>query len=320
MPNIITHGLFAKAVYDEISDQKLKEIIKEFPREYIIGSNGPDFLFFYKFFQKKYAPVRELGSKVHAGHVNEFYDLAFDLIQNEKDATLQKAMISYVAGHLCHWALDSRAHPYIFYKTGSYSGLSASMHHRFESMMDAMMLMKIRHETIKTFKFYLLAKQSPYSVQAVAAIYVPIIETVFHEKITAKEIKDALDDWYSLQNWLYDPKGVKTRLLKAYEKKAGRPWLFSGNVVPYKIDKTYDILNEKKEVWCHSTDETKISHESFMEIFERAKKDVLNIFEHHSEKEFVLSQIGNASYDTQESEPKEMKHFNLIYGDMYENL
>ena len=29
MPNIITHGLFAKAVYDEISDQKLKEIIKE---------------------------------------------------------------------------------------------------------------------------------------------------------------------------------------------------------------------------------------------------------------------------------------------------
>ena len=52
MPNIITHGLFAKAVYDEISDHKLKEIIKEFPREYIIGSNGPDFLFFYKFFQK----------------------------------------------------------------------------------------------------------------------------------------------------------------------------------------------------------------------------------------------------------------------------
>ena len=229
-------------------------------------------------------------------------------------------MTSYVAGHLCHWALDSRAHPYIFYKTGSYSGLSASMHHRFESMMDAMMLMKLRHETIRTFKFYLLAKQSPYSAEAVANIYVPIIETIFHEKISAKEIKDALDDWYKLQNWLYDPKGVKTRILKAYEQKAGHPWLFSGNVVPYKIDETYDVLNEKKEIWCHPTDETKVSHESFMEIFERAKKDVLDILEHLNEKDVVLSLLGNASYDTQESEPKEMKYFNLIYGDMYENL
>ena len=80
----------AKAVYDEISDHKLKEIIKEFPREYIIGSNGPDFLFFYKFFQKKYASVRQLGSKVHASHVNDFYDLALDLIQHEKDEVLKK--------------------------------------------------------------------------------------------------------------------------------------------------------------------------------------------------------------------------------------
>lgn len=320
MPNIITHGLFAKAVYDEINDSELKEIIKEFPREFVIGSNGPDFLFFYKFFQKKYVSVRELGNKVHASHVNEFYDMAFDLIQKEQDEILKKAMISYVAGHLCHWALDSHAHPYIFYKTGSYSGLSASMHHRFESMLDAMMLMKIRNETIKTFKFYLLAKQSPYSAKAVSGIYVPIIKEVFNETISEKQIKDALDDWYKIQTYLYDPLGAKTKMLKAYEKKIKQPWLYSGNVVPHKIDSAFDVLNEKKEAWCYPTDENKTSDESFMEIFNRAKKDVLEILHHMNEKESILSLIGNASYDTQESEPKEMKYFNLIYGDMYENI
>ena len=320
MPNIITHGLFAKAVYNEISDPELKKIIQAFPREFVIGSNGPDFLFFYKFFQKKYLSIRELGNKVHAGHVNEFYDMAFNLIRNQKDEMLKKAMISYIAGHLCHWALDSHAHPYIFYKTGSYSGISASMHHRFESMLDAMMLMKIRKETIKTFKFYLLAKQSPYSVKAVSGIYVPIMKDVFNEAISEKQIQDALNDWYKIQTYLYDPTGTKTKILKAYEKKVKQPWLFSGNVVPYKIDETFDVLNEKKEIWCHPTDESRISHESFMEIFTHAKTDVLEILHHMNEKDKVLSLIGNASYDTQESEPKEMKYFNLIYGDMYENI
>lgn len=320
MPNIITHGLFAKSVYDEISDQNLKEIIKEFPREFIIGSNGPDFLFFYKFFEKKYESIRKLGNQVHSGHVNEFYEKAFELINNQKDEKLKKAMTSYIAGHLCHWALDSRAHPYIFYKTGSYSGLSASMHHRFESMMDAMMLKKINNETIKTFKFYLLAKQSPISSKAVSNIYVPIVQDVFHETIHEKQIKDALDDWYTLQKCLYDPKGAKTKLLKVYEKKVKQPWLFSGNVVPYQIDPTFDVLNEQKKYWCHPTDDTKGSYESFMEIFERAKKDVLEIFDHMNNIEFILSKIGNASYDTQESEIKEMKYFDLIYGDMNENI
>ncbi|MGN1344057.1 MAG: zinc dependent phospholipase C family protein [Traorella sp.] len=315
MPNIITHGLFAKAVYDEIQDDNLKQIIKEFPREFVIGSNGPDFLFFYKLFQKKALPIRELGSLVHSEKTNAFYNQAFDLISQEKNETIQKAMISYICGHLCHWALDSHAHPYINYKTGSYSGMSVSFHHRFESMMDAMMLKKIRKENIKSFKFYLLARQSSYSVEAISRIYTPIMRDVYGKELSKKQIKDALDDWYHIQTYLYDPTCTKTKILQTFERKKNALWYFSGNVVPVQINPKYDVLNEEKKEWCYPTDNTKVSNESFMEIYDRAKNDILEIFAHFDDKEYVLFHLNNLSYDTGESELKKMIYFDIIYGE-----
>lgn len=320
MPNIITHGLFAKAVYDQLNQPLLKKTITEYPREFIIGSNGPDFLFFYRLFQKKHENIRAIGNRLHSSNTNDFYGLALDIIEKCEDKTLKDAMTSYIAGHLCHWALDSHTHPYIFYKTGAYSGPSASMHHRFESMLDAMMLKKIKNESIKTFRFYLLAKQSEYSVKAISALYVPIVKQIFEIEISEKEIKDALNDWYKIQTWLYDPKGIKTKLLRQYEKKVNWPWLFSGNVVPFEIDNTYDILNEQKKEWKMPTDDTKTSKESFMEIYHRAKHDVIEILNCLDDKEKVVSLLHNASYDTGESELKEMKYFDLIYGEQHENL
>lgn len=316
MPNIITHGLFAKSVLNEMSNDALKQCITKYPREYIIGSNGPDFFFFYKFFQKKQEPIREIGSKVHASHVNDFFEIALHLIHDEKDQDLASAMTSYLCGHLCHWALDSHAHPYIFYKTGNYSGINASMHHRFESMLDAMMLMEIKKETIQTFKFYLLAKQSSISVKAISAIYLPILRDVFHIDLTEKHIQDALNDWYRIQTYLYDPKKIKTKILKSYEKKVNKPYLFSGNVVPLEIDETFDVMNNQHAYWCYPTDNTKESHDSFMDIYKHAQEKAVMILNHLDNMEYVLENIGNASYDTQESERKEMKYFDLIYGDM----
>lgn len=320
MPNIITHGLFAKAVHEKINDSELKQIIEAHPREFIIGSNGPDFFFFYKFFQKEYASIRHIGSIVHSSKINEFYDMAFHLIEKENDTTIKHAMIAYLAGHLCHWALDSRAHPYINYKTGSYSGISESWHHRFESMLDAMMLQRIKNETIQTFKFYLLAKQSNLSLQAISNIYIPIVKEVYHFDLTEKQIKDALDDWYKIQTYLYDPTKIKTKILQLYEKSIKKPWLYSGNVIPVQIDHTYDVMNEQKKEWCYPTDNTKKSTESFMDIFMRAKKDACDIFNHIHDKTYVLTKINNESYDTGECEEKELKYFDYIYGGEHENI
>lgn len=320
MPNIITHGLFAKSVLEKTQNNELKSIIQSFPREFVIGSNGPDFFFFYKFFQKKYENIRNIGNIAHSEKINDFYETAYQIIQNETDGINKKAMISYLCGHLCHWALDSHTHPYIFYKTGFYSELGASMHHRFESMLDAMMLKKFRNETIRTFKFYLLSKQSPYSIKAISSLYVPICHKVFNIEITEKHIKDALDDWYKIQTYLYDPKGVKTKILKVYEKKVNHPYLYSGNVIPTDIDLTYDVLNENHSLWLYPTNKEKTSNESFIEIYNRACDIACDLLNHFDNGEHMLQVLDNKTYDTGENTPKEMKYFDLIYGDIHENI
>ena len=320
MPNIITHGLFAKSVYNKISSKPIKAIIQQHPREFIIGSNGPDFFFFYKFFQKGHDHVRNVGNLVHNSKINDFYEHAMKQIEDEKDKEIKNAMIAYVCGHLCHWALDSRAHPYVNYRTGAYTGISESWHHRFESMMDAMMLKKMKNETIKTFKFYLLAKQSKLSVKAISNIYVPTVKKLFDIDLNEKHIKDALNDWYHIQTYLYDPTGAKTKVLKVYEKKVKKPWLYSGNVVPYKIDETYDVLNKNHQEWCYPTDNSRKSNESFLEIFARAQKTAIECLNHFNELQYLLTLINNESYDTGENVDKELLYFDYIYGGKHENI
>lgn len=47
MPNIITHKLFAEEVYKRTKKKDIKDLLEKHFQIYYIGSNGPDFLFFY---------------------------------------------------------------------------------------------------------------------------------------------------------------------------------------------------------------------------------------------------------------------------------
>ena len=47
MPNIITHKLFAHRVFQQCDKLDIKTMIEKHLQLFYIGSNGPDFLFFY---------------------------------------------------------------------------------------------------------------------------------------------------------------------------------------------------------------------------------------------------------------------------------
>ena len=320
MPNIITHGLFAQTVLSQIKKEEIKNCIKKYPSEYIIGSNGPDFLFFYRFFDSKGASVRQYGSLLHSSHINDFYRIALEEIDHQQDPNLKEAMISYVAGHLCHWALDSRAHPYIFYRTGNCKGQSALMHHRFESMLDAMVLKLLLHKTIKEYNYDRLTNRSKMSVSAIAHIYVPILKKLFDAQVDEKTIAKALKDWQRLNELLHDPTQLKTKLVEKYEKKTQKPWLFKGYIVPIEIDETYDVLNNAHQMWCYPCDNFKTSKESFMDIFHRAVQLAVSCIESMDDASKLCDLLNDESYDTGTNDHKEMIYFDLIYGDEHENI
>lgn len=323
MPNIITHKLFAQDVKQDLRKQDIKQIIEKHTHLFYIGSNGPDFLFFshIKPWQAhKSHKLNRLGSRMHASHVNDFYRVAIDCIKQQKDMETKDAMMAYLFGHLCHWALDKTTHPYIFHRTGNCKGVSAGYHHRFESMMDTMMLYQKEGIDIKEFKSYEICEFDDVMLKSIARLYVPIARAVYHEELKVNELRESLTSWYDVQRMLYDPLNTKYCILKGIETMVHKPWKISGNIVKCRIDERYDILNEQKKVWCHPCDEHIHSNASFMELFKDATCTALQVIEkaygcieYDGDIQGLLDELQDAAYDSGMSGEREMQFFDIIY-------
>ncbi len=322
MPNIITHTLFAQDVFGKV-DESLKEVIEPRLQLFEIGSNGPDFLFFHGLNLKdfyKSSNLRKAGNVFHAGHVNDFYHQAILSIQNEKDTEIKNDMITYVCGHLCHWALDSTTHPYVFYRTGTCKGKSAWYHHRFESLIDAIMLKVKKECTIENFKFYEICDAPLEYTRAIARVYVPAIRNLLEYDVKGHDIYNSLKDWCSMEKMFYDASGKKIASLKTFEVITNTENLLSGYIVPNYPDDPYDVMNLLHNRWIHPSDDTLISTESFFDLYDKAlllaneviRLFILSIQDSDYETAF-LKAIDNRNYNLGKNDKKEMHNFDLIY-------
>lgn len=269
MPNIVTHTLFA----DDVSQLVDLDVFLGRNQLFEIGANGPDFLFFHGISPWK-TPVlrhhvRKIGGALHKANINDFYKSALNSIRREKNNQIRDDMIVYTAGHLCHWALDSTMHPYIFYKTGFRTGRNMWMHHRFESLMDAIMLKLKRGLTIEEYDVTRITKHKPFQARAIARIYVPAIKEIFQEDIRPYIIEEALQDWNDMQAVFRDVKGKKIAAAQKLEKPMGLSNLISGYMIPPEAEDNYDVLNLLHTPWKNpATGE--ISTETVLELYDKA--------------------------------------------------
>lgn len=324
MPNIITHKIFAEEVIKKLVGQqeRLHDLITSNLQLFYIGSNGPDYLFFHNakpWLVTKSHEMSHIGSELHKQHVNGFYESAIRSIRSQKNEMVKKNMMVYLMGHLCHWALDKTAHPYIFYKTGNCKGKSAYDHHRFESMMDTMMLRKYRNTSISAYPFYEICEHDDEMLKAIARIYVPAIKDTMGKDIKVYDIRKALDDWEDIQKMFFDPADVKKPLLEAIEKPLHQKGLISGYIVMENIDDTYDVLNEKHTRWYHPCDLRISSQASFIDLFDEALDTAVMILkealiECDKEDEITIGNyLKNEAYDSGMANAPLMCHFDNIY-------
>ncbi len=321
MPNIVTHTLFADDVLGLLDAPELNSRRQLFE----VGSNGPDILFFHHMNPKsvlKKTPLHHMGSVLHEEYTNDFYASALDSIRKEKNPQIREDMIAYTAGHLCHWALDSTAHPYIFCRTGNCKGQSASDHHRFESILDSLMLKLKRDETIRDYDVAeAVCRTSPEIKRAVARIYVPALNAIFETGIQPHEIAETLDDWHFMQKVFHDPSGKKIRMARHLEKLIGRPNQFSGFAVPSQPEDNYDIMNLLHRTW-HNPQSGEACDRDFLMLYDEAigkAVTAIHLFlnacaEVHSkeaEKEF-LGYLNNRNYESGLPEFGELEHFDLV--------
>ncbi|MDO4711315.1 MAG: zinc dependent phospholipase C family protein [Peptostreptococcaceae bacterium] len=134
MPAVAAHYLFAQEVYRSLIRRGRKDIIaliRKDRSDYNIGSQGPDLLFYYQ--PTKPNEVTKYASSVHSQSGTVFMKNAMDRIHETKDLRT----FAYMMGFVCHYALDSEAHPVI-----NHYGKDSVGHIRIETELDRMILLR----------------------------------------------------------------------------------------------------------------------------------------------------------------------------------
>ncbi len=323
MPSILTHSLMAEKVFKDMPDNMIKQMIIKYHEPFMLGANGPDFLYYHSSLpgsdQKQRKIYTDLANDIHSEHINDFYHIAFKRVINQEDEDLKGRMIAYLAGHLCHWALDCIAHPFIFYRTDGNNIETKYYHFRYEAMIDNYMLEHLKDEKLISLPSAALLNHKNEDIIAIKNIYIPIIREIWAYPIDEKAIVKAFRDFHYVLLLSYDPVGVWYGMVRFLEWILKDKWKFTSHFITLKKDQTRDILNINHQKWSNPCDCSDVHHESFLELFDLSLELGIKVsalldkaIQDDSDKK-LLNFINNRSYDTGHSDLRSMKYFDPIY-------
>lgn len=275
MPNVLTHGLMAQRVFETMCEGEVVSAIRANPQVYKFASNGPDFLFYYNAWpwmdQKEARRVSEYGELMHCERVNRFVDCMVALMLKQNQLAARKIMLAFIAGYLCHWALDSVAHPFIFYRSGSMAGDLKYYHYRYESALDVKMVRSVFKYKLKDYPTRSFLNMTSNQEAVVAFLVSEAHQDTYKSALTQAECLRCMKIAKQILIPLFDPKGIVFPLVRGVEKGlAHNHWIFSSHMVSSTIDHTYDELNLKKALWKNPADPSITSTATFLELFEES--------------------------------------------------
>lgn len=224
MPAIITHDLFGRDVYDNL----FKTIggSRDEADAFLLGNQGPDPLF-YAAVNPTIAGYHKLGQTMHHAKTPELL-AAFKESLGVLTADEQTIGRAYALGFLCHYALDSTMHPFVYCHQyalcdAGEPGLTRDdgneVHGVIESEFDEMVLFNKRGETIATFspcREILHASRTVLGV--ISKMYVYVALNVYGEIVPEKLFAQAVGAFRFTQHVFYSPTGIKREAIGNVER------------------------------------------------------------------------------------------------------
>lgn len=160
MPAILTHDFFGRDAIDTVSAQ-VNLISKDAHDAFMLGNQGPDPLF-YLVIEPRISKQSRVGDLMHHARPAKLLTSMHDALSMLTKAE-RPVGEAYAAGFLCHYLLDSAAHPLVF--ANEYAICDAGIenldrsdgsivHAEIERDLDEMVLYDRRHETVATYRPY----------------------------------------------------------------------------------------------------------------------------------------------------------------------
>ena len=228
MPAILTHDFFGKDAFD-IAAGKLGFSTMEEREAFLLGNQGPDPLFYLAAdpLLHRYA---KYASIMHKEKTPELLLSMRDAIAPLplKDVAVARA---YIAGFLCHYMLDSTAHPFIYYwqnmlTSQGVEGLDESaknqVHAEIEKDLDEAILYAHLGKTVATYRPYSeVLKASLHTLYVLDRVFFFALLWTYEKPTDTRIFSSAAVDFRIIQHLAYSPTGKKRKLLGHLERTFG---------------------------------------------------------------------------------------------------
>lgn len=287
MPDVAVHAAFGREVL-----ASLPEEIREYllPDPYTFALYGPDPWFMYKPWHRR----EGRGRRMHTGKPGLFLS---SLLRQAGNSGARREMFSYLSGFLCHYALDSIAHPYIIYVTAEERVFPRS-HMSLEHALDAFEIRRGGYGAEKhpvTEHYYPLVRL-PESLR-------PDLDAVFEEVYGWKNCWKALNRscrrYRLCYRFLENPRGLAARLARLTKRDVLCSMAYSESQFL-----SADPENTEHRVWKHPFDPSLSFSDSFPELREKARQSAVQLITAafrllqygEGTVESVSALIGNNSY------------------------
>lgn len=279
MADFLTHDLFGKMVEKE-APVEVRNVTESYPEAFRWGLQGPDILFFRQHW-KAGGPFHRLGNRMHSEFTDEMFHAMAAHIRRQ-DGWKKEVLLSYFYGFLCHYALDSEIHPYVYalqkkgceHNPGVGGG---TIHCQIETDVDIALYDRWEDKAIQEFHPYEGHHLPTGQKWVIGELYETVMLEVYGEVLPAEEAAHSFADMLLTEEILYRHGG-----------KLGKAAYLAGLVKPEwsdfvshaKISSPYwDALNLRKRGWRNPDEPDILRKESVLEIICLAEGKVLAYME-----------------------------------------
>lgn len=289
MPSLVTHYLFGKNVI-KLSDRDIIKTVKADLNAFNIGLQGPD-IFFYDIIHTTIAGNKQLGSKMHRYSTAKYFRRFIEYV-NDNKLNNNNTLRAYFYGILCHYSLDTNAHPYIYEQTGT----SLKKHFELESDIDEILY----YETFNNYLSHVPRRNflniCNEDINTIAPAISYAVSETYYCDISSSYVKGTIKRACNCNALLNDKYGFKKYFINCVRKLIPQADLLSALIFHHKLPPYYNRLYVNNNF---------ISSSPFMNYYNTALNEVVALIKHANkvfDKEEAVSNfikhIGNKSYIT----------------------
>lgn len=287
MPDIVVHAAFGREVKQALPEEIREKLVSD---PYTFALFGPDLWFLYQPWKRR----EGRGRRMHTTKPGAFLMAIADRV---KVSAAPDALFSYLAGFLCHYALDSVTHPYIIHITEEKYDFPRC-HMSFEHSLDMEELRRAglaesRHAITEA---YFPKCRLPESIRTDIDF---VFESVYGWKNCWSALNQSCRRHHMIYRVIENPKGMFSRLTRVTRHPRLKSFSYSESHFNH-----IDVENNEKREWTHSHEPSVSSVATFSELRAEALQLAVRmisaayryLFLSEITREELAEIIGNRSY------------------------